>query len=85
MDNVKNNLKQIWNDREVTEHRVITPNEVSSKIGIRPDTIQTWLRGGVIRLDVRVMTALARYFNCSQVVYNVKENQLTFEGNNTNE
>lgn len=85
MNNVTNNLKQIWNDREVKEHRVITPNEVAGIISIRPDTIQAWLKNRVIRLDARVMTALAQYFDCDRVVFDVETNTLTFERSNINE
>jgi hypothetical protein len=84
--NVKNNLRELWNTKEVDDHKVLPVSRVASIIGIKDDTIRAWLDCKIIRLDVRVMTALAKYFDISQVVFDIQTNELIFrKRNKTNE
>lgn len=61
---IRNRVLQFLTEKERQEKRRIKMSDIAREIGVSPNTVTSWVRDEVTKIESHVLIGLCEYFNC---------------------
>lgn len=61
---LKNRVMLFLQEKERKENRRISSSEIARAINVAPNTVGSWIRNEVTKIEAHVLIGLCDYFNC---------------------